>query len=166
MERVRGYGSDVSKAAIAVAAKHHPEARFMVANTNTLIPLADDRVDVLINIFAPRNGSEFARIVRPGGQLVVVIPGPGHLRELRERFRLLGIEEDKVGKIGTALSGFKHVSTHQIDSLVSLDRTALRDLLEMTPNAFYMDATTRQELSVVSTVQTTVEFAILEFTLI
>jgi 23S rRNA (guanine745-N1)-methyltransferase len=43
-------------------------------------PVAGD--DAAMNVFAPRNPFEFARVTKPGGTLLVVTPATGHLREL------------------------------------------------------------------------------------
>jgi hypothetical protein len=44
--------------------------------------LADGSVDLALSVFAPRNGAELARVLRPGGALMVVTPAPEHLCEL------------------------------------------------------------------------------------
>jgi 23S rRNA (guanine745-N1)-methyltransferase len=46
------------------------------------LPLADACADLMLDIFAPRNGAEFHRVLRPGGALLVVTPHPDHLAEL------------------------------------------------------------------------------------
>lgn len=129
------YGTDVSKPAIVTAAKRVAGGRFAVADTNRFIPLPNGSVDLGLCIFAPRNAAEFARVVRPGGQLVVVIPAPQHLASLRERFSLLGIEADKPAKIVAQLSNFASRGTQVIRVPLQLDEPALRSLIMMTPNA-------------------------------
>lgn len=158
------HGTDISRAAVASASQAHPAASFAVADTNTLIPLADAGVDVLVNIFAPRNAPEFARVVRPGGRAVIAVPGNGHLASLRERFRLLAIEDDKAQKIAGQLAGFALTGVRAVTEVIELDGPALRDLLEMTPNARHMDDATRRELDAVTTMETRTEFEVLEFT--
>ena len=46
-------------------------------------PLADQSVDAVLNMFAPRNPGEFHRVLRPNGSLIVVRPTVDHLAELR-----------------------------------------------------------------------------------
>ena len=62
----RYYGTDISKPAIALAAKKYPKALFFVADTNTFLPFADGSIDILLNIFAPRNAGEFDRVLESG----------------------------------------------------------------------------------------------------
>ena len=46
------------------------------------IPLGDGTVDVALSVFAPRNGAELVRVLRPGGIVLVVTPTSEHLHEL------------------------------------------------------------------------------------
>ncbi len=164
LANMRAYGTDISKPAIAMAAKAHPEIMFAVADTNQLIPLAGGAVDVLLDVFAPRNAAEFMRIVRPGGRAVIVIPGDEHLASLRERFRLLAIERDKAAKIAAQLEDFELMSSRRVSVQMQLDGQGLRDLLEMTPNAWFMNETTRGEISNVNDISTEACFEVLVFT--
>ena len=65
-------GLDISKFALRRAARLNPEAINLVCDVWQPLPVADAAVDVITVIFAPRNVAEFARVLRPGGQLVVV----------------------------------------------------------------------------------------------
>ena len=44
----------------------------------------------MLNVFAPRNGAEFRRLLRPDGALVVATPADDHLTELVSRRRCCG----------------------------------------------------------------------------
>jgi 23S rRNA (guanine745-N1)-methyltransferase len=163
LKGVRAYGTDISKPAIAAAAKAYPLARWAVADTNRLIPLADGSVDAAINVFAPRNAAEFARVIRPGGRLVVAIPGAEHLANLRERFGLIGIQDDKPAKTSAQLSAFELHGTKRVKDEILLDASSLRDLLEMTPNARHLSEQARAEIDNISEIRTHIEFDVLIF---
>ncbi len=163
-ENVRAYGTDISKAAVAAAARAYPKVQFVVADTNALIPLADKSVDVLLNVFAPRNAQEFSRVVRPGGRLVIVIPAEKHLAGLRERFKLLGVEQGKAAKIAEQLAGFVLRETRELSISLNLKGVDLRNLLEMTPNAWHMDQAVRNELETVGEAVAEAAFEVLTFT--
>lgn len=77
-----GWGIDVSKAAIRLAARRHPAHHYAVASSYRL-PFPDGEVDAVQAVFAPRHFPEWARVLRPGGLAVVVSPGPDHLAGLR-----------------------------------------------------------------------------------
>ena len=70
---------DVSKIALRRAARRLPGGIGIVWDVWRPLPVADASVDVLLNVFAPRNAPEFVRVLAPGGRLVVVTPRPGHL---------------------------------------------------------------------------------------
>jgi 23S rRNA (guanine745-N1)-methyltransferase len=88
-------GLDVAKDAIRMAAKRYPAATFVVANLKECLVVADESIHVLLNIFAPRNPAEFARVMMRAGRLIVVIPGAEHMAQLRSTLPLLQIEENK-----------------------------------------------------------------------
>jgi 23S rRNA (guanine745-N1)-methyltransferase len=75
-------GVDVSKAAVAAAAKADPDSWYAVASAADL-PLGDGAVDVVISIFGPVTAVEMARVLRRGGTVVAVHPGTDHLADLR-----------------------------------------------------------------------------------
>lgn len=77
-----GWGVDISKAAVRLAARRHPGLRFAVASVYRL-PFADGSFDAVIDVFSPRPYDELLRVVRPGGRAVVVTPGPDHLHQLK-----------------------------------------------------------------------------------
>lgn len=134
-------GVDVSKEAVRIAARAHRNVCFLVNDVKRRLTVADGSVDVLLDIFAPRNPAEFARVVRTGGLLVVVIPRPDHLAELRERLPLLGIE---VGKRERAAEQFDPAFRLEAEEVVEyrrvLEPAEVLDLVGMTPSAWHMDA--------------------------
>lgn len=77
-----GWGIDVSKAAVKLAARRNPDHHYAVSSTYSL-PFADGLFDVAINVFAPRDFAEMRRVLSTSGVAIVVTPGPDHLRELK-----------------------------------------------------------------------------------
>lgn len=136
-EAAQGLAFDVSKPALRRAARAHPRGGAVLADTWGSLPLADASVDTILNIFAPRNGSEMLRVLRPDGLLVVVTPQPEHLGELRERLGLLAVDESKQERLSQALQGFTLVSEAAIEWRMDLRADAARDLVLMGPNAFH-----------------------------
>jgi 23S rRNA (guanine745-N1)-methyltransferase len=90
-----GLALDVSKHAARRAARCHARASAVVADVWRPLPLADGVASVVLDVFAPRNPEEFARVLRPGGCLLVVVPGPAHLQPLPTELGLLGVGGDK-----------------------------------------------------------------------
>ena len=76
-------GVDISKFALRRAAKRLPQGEFAVASVYHL-PLADQSVDALVNVFSPLAPEEFARVLRPGGLFCYVVPSARHLWEMKQ----------------------------------------------------------------------------------
>ncbi len=102
---VEAIGLDISKFALRRAARLNPDALNVVSDVWQPLPVADDAVDVVTVVFAPRNAAEFARVLRPGGRLVVVTPRPGHLGEVAGRAGLLGIDPAKDERLACLARG-------------------------------------------------------------
>ena len=164
MESAQLYGTDISKVAVAAAAKHDVKSAFAVADTNVFVPLEQACVDVAMCVFAPRNAKEFARIVRKQGRLVIVIPGTEHLRNVREKFALIGIENDKITKICEQLHDFKLLKTRKIAIPLTLNQRDLHDLINMTPNARHVTTIARDQIEAINELNTQAHFEILTFT--
>lgn len=72
------------KDGIGTAHDNNVGAYFLPGNLFHL-PLAEHSMDLALSMFAPIAGAETARILKPGGVLIVVSSGKNHLLELRER---------------------------------------------------------------------------------
>jgi 23S rRNA (guanine745-N1)-methyltransferase len=77
-----GVAVDVSRDALAAAARRHSRLAAVGADVWTGLPVRSGAVDVVLAAFAPRNGAEMHRVLRRDGRLLVVTPAADHLREL------------------------------------------------------------------------------------
>ncbi|MGO8949014.1 MAG: putative RNA methyltransferase [Ktedonobacterales bacterium] len=131
------FGLDISRDAILLAAKRcagRTGTFFIVADIKARLPFVTAGLEVLLNVFAPRNPAEFARVMLPGGLLLVVIPRPDHLEELRAYLPLLNIEAQKRERVLAQFAGaFSLVETRELRYRLSLDAEAVTWLLAMTP---------------------------------
>jgi 23S rRNA (guanine745-N1)-methyltransferase len=157
---------DVSREAARLAAREHPGIHFFVANVNEKVLLSDDSVQVLLDVFAPRNAVEFDRVIAPDGLLLIVIPGPRHLANLRDELDILplGIEADKRQHVVEQFAGtFPRIEEHAVACEMSLTGADLADLVQMTPNYWHSSSQTWENVEAVESVQTEADFTILEF---
>ena len=153
---IKGYGFDRSKDAVRLAAGRDKRNRYFVADSWQPLLFADDSIDLLLNIFAPRNPAEFARILRPTGHLLVVIPGPQHLETMRSKFGLLSQQAHKEDALKDALApSFFLVSARRLTFSIKLTGGALKTLVDMTPAHHHLNKT--QQKAVQSTIEFTVE---------
>ena len=134
-----GIGTELSVAAAKRLARAHVDAAAVVADTWEALPLADGSVDLVMVVFAPRNVAEFDRVLRPGGAALVVGPALGHLEPLRSEMGMLGVEEDKTGRLAADFEGWRQVATRTVDATVVLDRSAAADLVLMGPSGVHLE---------------------------
>ncbi|MCB0859543.1 MAG: methyltransferase domain-containing protein [Solirubrobacterales bacterium] len=136
-----GIGIDNSKFAARRAARCHERAGAVVADIWDEIPVKDGAAELVLNVFAPRNGEEIERILAPGGRLVVVTPQAGHLAELIERFGMISVDPDKEERLGRSLGPLAGAAeSRELEWSMSLSRSEVRDLVEMGPSAGRMEA--------------------------
>ena len=84
------YGTDLSRDSIQLAAgtangqgNGPADIKWFVSDISKL-PVADGSVDYVLDIFTSANYQEFQRVLADGGYLIKIIPGEGHVKELRE----------------------------------------------------------------------------------
>ncbi|HTB14594.1 MAG TPA: methyltransferase domain-containing protein [Bryobacteraceae bacterium] len=119
-----GHGIDISTAAIDAAAKRYPQCEWIVANADRFIPYADRSFSLILSITARMNASEFRRVLRDDGRLLVAIPAPEDLLELRGKGR------DRVARtIETFAPDFRLIEQRRITATADLDWERVRDLL-------------------------------------
>ncbi len=135
-----GLAIDVSKAAARRAARCHQRAASIVADVWDGLPVATGSVALLLDVFAPRPAEELARVVAPGGTLLVVTPLPDHLAELRGPFDLLDVAEDKAASLPDRLGpAFTEVARDRVEDVVEVRASQAADLAGMGPSGHHLD---------------------------
>jgi 23S rRNA (guanine745-N1)-methyltransferase len=135
-----GLALDVSKPALRRAARAHPRAGAALCDTWRPLPLPDASARLLLNVFAPRNGPEFRRVLRHDGALLVVTPAGDHLAELVGQLDLLRVDPDKAERIAGSLAERFHLAaetTHRRG--LRLTHREVRILVGMGPSARHLD---------------------------
>ena len=136
-----GLGLDVSKPALRRAARAHPRAAAVLTDLWRPLPIADGVADVVLNVFSPRNGPEFHRVLRPDGLLLVVTPQPDHLRELIATHEMIQVDPDKAARVQESLGDhFKSGAPIPLRREMTLTAAETRTLIGMTPSAHHAPA--------------------------
>lgn len=134
-----GLAVDSSPAALRRAAKVHPRASAIGWDLREPLPLRDASVGVILNVFAPRNGEQYARVLRTDGSLLVVTPAPDHLGEVIEPLGLMRIDADKAARLTASLEPwFAPVGETSVRYRLAMDRAEVRTLVLMGPNAHHV----------------------------
>jgi 23S rRNA (guanine745-N1)-methyltransferase len=128
-----GYGIDISTPAILMAARQYPRLNWVVANADRMLPYAAQSFNVVMSITARRNGAEFQRVLAPDGWLVLVIPQPDDLLELRAAIFGDGQLRDRRASAQKALEDYARlVTSDSIKFTTLLTREQLQDVLLLT----------------------------------
>ena len=138
--RPAAVGLDISKFALRRAARRNPEAVNIVWDLWRELPLGTGVADVVLVIFAPRNASEFARILKPGGSLMVVTPLPQHLAEIAAEAGMLGIQADKESALTASLAAhFVPTGSREVVATLQLSPADVGHVALMGPAGHHLD---------------------------
>ena len=122
-----GHGIDISTAAIDAAARRYPTNQWIVANADRVIPYADQSFSAVLSITARRNPAEFHRVLHPNGLVLIAIPAPDDLIELRgpgARDRVPATIEEFAGR-------FLLERQHRVTTTADLSAYSVRDILHL-----------------------------------
>ncbi len=119
-----GHGVDISAPAIEAAARRYPGCEWIVANADRFVPYADRSFSALISITARMNPGEFRRVLRHEGRLLVGLPAPDDLIELR------GAGRDRSARtIQSFARNFTLERQRRATTTADLDAGAVQDVL-------------------------------------
>jgi len=149
-------GFDISKWAVAAAARRCPATWFVASNRN--IPISADSVDILISLFGFPAFESFRRILKNQGLLILANAGPRHLIELREIIytslkNTRSTELEQAQRAGFVLQEATQL-TYQSPPL---DQAGIAQLLEMTPHLYRATREGKEKLSLLQELAVTVD---------
>jgi 23S rRNA (guanine745-N1)-methyltransferase len=132
----RGVAIDISKHALRVAARAHPRLGAVVADTWGRLPIQSGAASLVTCVFAPRNAEEFARVLAPGGALIVVAPAADHLGELVGPLGLLEVDPRKHERLSAKLApSFELIAETPVAYRLTLSRPDVVMAAAMGPTA-------------------------------
>ncbi|MDB4978926.1 MAG: Ribosomal large subunit methyltransferase [Candidatus Peribacteria bacterium] len=155
-------GIDVSKHAIRLAARRYADSHYVVASVKKL-PFSADSIDILLNIFAPRNFPEFSRTMKNEGYLIIVSPGPRHLEQLKDALAL-SVEPHVEPVFDTTGTQIHQIRQEHLQDEISL--TSAEDvfhLCHMTPFWWKLSQEGRQKVATMNHLTVTLDFVITVF---
>ncbi len=117
------HGVDISIPAVDAAARRYPGAEWVVANADRFVPYSDSSFSLVMSITARMNAPEFRRVLRDDGRLLVALPSPEDLIELR------GAGRDRVARtVETFCQEFQLVDQRRVTTVAELDAAAVEDV--------------------------------------
>jgi 23S rRNA (guanine745-N1)-methyltransferase len=118
------HGIDISTPAVDAAARRYPGCEWIAANADRFVPYADHTFSMVLSITARMNAPEFRRVLREEGRLLVAVPAPDDLIELR------GAGRDRAARtVETFAKGFTLADRRRVTTTADLDAAAVQDLL-------------------------------------
>lgn len=133
-----GVAVDVSRAASRRAARAHHRIARVRSDIWEEIPLCDATVDLAISVFAPRNPDELARVLRPGGAVVVATPAPDHLQELAT-LHAISVHRTKAMRLQHLFTGWPSADRVQrVSWILRLTHQDVARILTMGPAAHHL----------------------------
>ena len=118
------HGVDISVPAVDAAARRYPGCEWIVANADRFVPYIDRSFSIVLSITARMNAREFRRVLRDDGHLLVALPAPQDLVELR------GAGRDRVARtVETFGHDFTLADRRRVTTAAHLDAAAVHDVL-------------------------------------
>ena len=155
--RPSALGVDISKDALRWGEKRGGGLRLAVASAYRL-PVGDASCDLVLDVFAPFAGEEFARVLRGGGAVLHVSPGPEHLWELKEAVYDRPYRNDAAAP---AQPGLLLREEETLQYHIRLDNHSdVRDLFQMTPYIHKTGGAELARLEGLQTLEVTAQFVL------
>jgi 23S rRNA (guanine745-N1)-methyltransferase len=154
-------GLDISKWAVLSAAKQDKRPNWVVG-TNARLPVLSATLDCVLCMFGFPVYAEFARVLKPQGQLLQVDAGPDHLRELREII-YPALKPERSAEAPTP-PGFIALGSETVRYPLTLDSAGqIADLLTMTPHLYRASAEGRARAAALTELSLTVDVRLTRF---
>ena len=143
-----GVGIDIAKEAIIAAAKFNPNQIWCVGDL-AKSPYQAASFDIVLNFLSPANYEEFARLLKPGGKVIKVVPQENYLKELRMQ-AFADTEKESYTNTSTVdrfKEQFTHVSVERVTYTMPLADEDVPKLLQMTPIGWHVENADAIELA-------------------
>lgn len=132
--------ADISTPAAKRLAKLPGKTGAVVADAWQCWPLQDACADLVTHIFAPRNPAEAARVLRPGGTLLVATPTQEHLRELVDAGIAVHVDEQKAERLQRGLAAnFDETACERCAWVLTPTPQQIEQIIAMGPSSYHSD---------------------------
>lgn len=156
----RSVGIDISKSAVACAAKRQPAFECAVAGVFAM-PVASGSITAVLNVFAPLAPEEYCRVLQPKGVLLRAVPRKRHLMGLKEAVYDKAYENTEEDP---ALAGFRLLEEITVEkTLILNNQTDIEALFMMTPYYYKTGRDDQKKLQKLTALQTELSFSVLVY---
>ena len=155
------YGIDISKKAVQYASKLCKGEKFGTFCVGSVydMPYIDGAFDSVVNIFSPLALDEYKRVLKKHGMLVLAVPDPEHLLELKKAvYDDVRVKEEN----DDVLEGFTLCEKRRVRyKFTPKTCKNIADLFAMTPYYYTTPAEKRGKLTDITPFEITADFSIL-----
>jgi 23S rRNA (guanine745-N1)-methyltransferase len=151
------YGVDISRAGVKMAASTDRAIIWLVASLHES-PFMPASVDVALSMFSPIDAADVKRILKPGGVLITVTPGPDHLDALRAIIYPTVVPHSPTPAFAAEDASFTLVnSTRTRTNAAVSTKDDVMNLLAMTPFYWNISLETKARVEMVDRLDFTVD---------
>ena len=146
LPNARGVAFDASRAALRQAARAHQRIAAIGGDVWHHVPVGDATAALVLDVFAPRNPVEFARVLHPAGTLVVATPAADHLQELAAMHRVRIDPRKRERLYGELKRAFDVAEVRHVAWELRLTRLEAAAIVHMGPGARHLSPTIERRL--------------------
>ena len=122
---------------------------------------AENSADVLTDVFAPIVPEEFFRVLKPGGVMILAVPGARHLYGMKE---VLYKEPYENEEHDTAYDGFEYLGRACVQKFITVNgQENIEALFSMTPYYWKTDVEGGERLRALDVLETEIKFDFLVY---
>ena len=125
-------GIDLSKSAIELSTDYAYDNFIPILSDLNRLPIADNTIDVILNILSPSNAAEMKRVLKENGVIIKVTPHTDYLKELRELSNMSEYSNESQLEENIK-SNFEVIKKHEIYKIYDLKISDFTLLSKMTP---------------------------------
>ena len=134
---LEAHGVDLSVPAVDLAARRYSGvksgATWIVANADRFLPYASGSFDLVLSLDSRLNPGELRRVLAPDGRLIVAVPAPDDLVELRATVLGEGVLRDRLERAAGLLApDFELEHRRTVRETARMNAATLRDSLAAT----------------------------------
>jgi 23S rRNA (guanine745-N1)-methyltransferase len=157
-KNLKKIGIDISKIGIAKASIKDKDSTYLVGSAFNL-PIADNSIDLLLNVFAPIQLEELKRVLKPGGYFIKVIPTGDHMKEVAELvYEEFIPHQSSIKEDLESNSMFQIIKVENIKKTIFLAGQDLLNFISMTP---YLYKFKQEQLELLKELSVTISFEII-----
>jgi len=145
-DNINKIGIDISKSGISRASKNDRNSIYIISS-NYDLPIKDNSVEIVINIFSPISINEVKRVLKPGGYFLKVVPAKDHMKEIASLIYESFIpHQSSIETELSLISDLQIIKVEKLEKEILLSGENLYNLISMTPYLYKFESSELEKL--------------------